>query len=223
MPKITAMCSCPRLGFLDFMGQSIAAFVNNGIAYQNLYGVFWHQALSGGILDALENNDYIITTDYDSIYTTETVAQLVRLAEQNPHADAICTMQMGRFSGLLVSTEDGKLAKHDLMTKPLVPIKTGHFGLTIFRTSAFKDLEKPWFWSKPDEDGEWKRNGKGKEDEDIYFWKNFDASGKRLFVAPRLVIGHLELLMKWPSDNLDGIYQTTADFAKNGPPSDVWR
>ena len=221
--KITAMCSCPRLGFMDFAGQSIAAFINNGITYRNLFGVFWEQSLSGGMMEAIEDNDYIITTDYDSVYTTETVAQLVRLAEQNPHADAICTMQMGRFSGLLVSTQDGTLAKQELLTKPLVPIHTGHFGLTIFRTSAFKDLKKPWFWAKPDEDDEWKHNGKGKEDADIYFWKNFEVSGKKLFLAPRLIIGHLELLMKWPSDDLDGIYQTTGDFNKNGPPSDVWK
>jgi len=224
MSRAVAMCSCPRLGFLDFMGQSLAAFAQNGIEYRNLYGVFWGQSLGSGIKQAVEEGyDYIITTDYDSIFDHETVAQLIRLADQNPHADAICAMQMGRFSGLLVSSEQGYLLKEDMRTKPLVPVGTGHFGLTLFRVSAIKDLEKPWFWSHPDVDGEWKRNGEGKLDEDIYFWDNFKKSGKQLYLAPRLVIGHLELLIKWPSVELDGIYETTGHFAEFGPPADVWK
>ena len=224
MSKIIALCSVPRVGWMDFMGQSIAAFANNSITYRNLFGVFWAQSLSGGIKEALDaGHDYIITCDYDSIFDTETVAQLVRLADQNPHADAICAMQMGRFSGLLVSTDSGTLTRKDLKEKPLVPIHTGHFGLTIFRASAFKDMIKPWFWSKPDNDGEWKRNGEGKQDEDIYFWKNFDASGKKLYLAPRLVIGHLELLIKYPDENLEGIYVKTSDYYEKGVPADVWK
>ena len=66
--KITAMCSCPRLGFMDFAGQSIAAFINNGITYRNLFGVFWEQSLSGGMKEAIEDNDYIITTQDADFY-----------------------------------------------------------------------------------------------------------------------------------------------------------
>ena len=224
MPNIVAMCSCPRVGFLDFMGQSIAAFARNNVEYRNLYGVFWGQVLSNGMQEALEGGyEYIITTDYDSIFTQETVAQLIRLAEQNPHADAICTMQMGRFSGLLVSTEGGYITRDELDNQALAQVATGHFGLTIFRTSALKTLKKPWFWCTPDSDNEWKRNADGKQDDDIFFWNNFRNDGKKLFLAPRLVIGHLELLIKWPSTDLDGIYETTGDYYKSGPPSDVWR
>ena len=222
--KIVAMCSCPRLGYMDYMGQSIAAFAQNGIEYRNLYGVFWGQSLSGGMQAAVEGGyDYIITTDYDSIFTGETVAQLVRLAEQNPHADAICAMQMGRFSGLLVSNDSGEMTFDELHSKPLVPVNTGHFGLTLFRVSSLLDLEKPWFWSTPDVDKEWKRNAEGKQDEDIYFWDNFKACGKQLYLAPRLVIGHLELLIKWPSDRLEGIYETSQDYQKFGVPADCWK
>jgi hypothetical protein len=75
----------------------------------------------------------------------------------------------------------------------------------------------------PDTDGDWKRNGEGKRDDDIYFWDNFKAAGKNLYLAPRLVIGHLELLIKWPSNILDGIYETTGDYQTYGRPKDVWR
>lgn len=223
MKRIVAMCSCPRLGYMDFMGQSLAAFSVNNIEYRNLYGVFWGQSLSSGMMTAMkEEYDYIITTDYDSLYNRETVAQLVRLMDQNPQADAICAMQMGRFSGLLCTTESGELTYEELRNKPLIPIVTGHFGLTIFRVSSLKEVKKPWFWSRPDEDGEWNRGG-GKLDEDIFFWDNFRNSGKQLYLAPRLVIGHMELLIKWPDANLDGIYETTGDYQSFGPPADAWK
>lgn len=218
-----AICSCPRLGFMDFMGTSLVAFAQNGITYKNVFGAFWSQAMSNGLSDAVKDGyEYVITTDYDSVFDKETVAQLIRLAEQNPHADAICAMQMGRFSGLLVSNETGKLYRKDLKENCLVPVSTGHFGLTLFRTSALKDLVKPWFWSTPDEDKEWKSKS-FKVDEDIYFWNNFKNSGKQLYLAPRLVIGHLELMIKWPDDNLTEIYEKSNDYHQYGPPSDVWK
>jgi hypothetical protein len=224
MKKIVALCSCPRLGFMDFCGQSIAAFAQNYVEYRNLYGVFWSQVLTGGIQQALDDGaEYIITTDYDSIFNTEDVAQLIRLADQNPHAEAICSMQMGRFSGLLVSTESGEITHKELKENPLVPVNTGHFGLTLLKASLFKDLPKPWFWSHPDADGEWKRNGEGKLDDDIYFWDGIKNAGKTLYLAPRITIGHLELLIKWPSDTLDGIYETAGDYQKHGRPQDVWK
>jgi hypothetical protein len=209
---------------MDFAGQSIAAFMQNGIAYKNLFGVYWSHSLSEGIREAVNDGfEYIITTDYDSIYDAETVAQLIRLADQNPHADAICTMQMGRFTGLLVSNDTGELLVKDLKDNPLIPVNTGHFGLTLICASAFEDLPKPWFTAIPDTEGDWKRNGEAKRDDDIYFWDNFRESGKTLFLAPRLVIGHLELLIKWPSDILDGIYETTGDYQQHGKPKDIWR
>ena len=222
--KVMALCSSPRIGFQDFAGQSIAAFAQNDVGFRFLYGVFWSQALSEGIKQCVADGyDYIITTDYDSIYNAETVAQLLRLARQNPHADAICAMQMGRFSGLLASNDSGELTYKEAQENPLIPMNTGHFGLTIFKAEAFKGLRKPWFWSMPDVDGEWKRGGEGKQDDDIYFWDNFKASGKALYLAPRLVIGHMELLIKWPDTKLEGMYQTTSDFQKYGPPGDTWK
>lgn len=208
---------------MDFMGQTLMAFSRNNISYKNLYGVYWSHAMDNGISDAVDSGfDYIITTDYDSIFNAETVAQLVRLAEQNPFADAITTVQMGRFSGILCTTESGFLAKQELIDKPLVPLNTGHFGLTILRASSLKDLPRPWFWCKPSDEGTWTRNT-NKLDDDIFFWDNFKKSGKTLFLAPRLVIGHLELLIQWPDVNMEGMYETTNHYYQYGPPQDVWK
>ena len=57
MARAIALCSCPRLGFMDFMGQTLISFAANGVEYKNLYGAYWSQALSGGIQEAV-NKDY---------------------------------------------------------------------------------------------------------------------------------------------------------------------
>lgn len=208
---------------MDFMGQSLVAFGANNIAVKNLYGAFWSQSMSNGIQDALKDGyDFILTCDYDSLFTAETVDNLMMTLVDNPDVDAICSMQMGRFSGLLASTETGKISRKDLIGKKLVPVDTGHFGLTVFRASAFDNLNKPWFWSRPNSKNEW-TSKTNKVDEDIYFWDNFKKSGKQLYLAPRIVIGHLELLIKWPGNNLDGIYETIGHYHEFGMPADVWK
>ena len=218
--KAIAICSCPRLGYMDFMGFSLVAFANNDVVSHNAFGVYWAQALSQAISMAIaEEFDYIFTTDYDSIFKTENVSELIRLMNDSD-ADAICSTQIGRFGGLLVSTESGKLDCNEVKQQELVPITQGHFGLTILRVSAIKDLVKPWFKSSPNDNGDW---DKGKIDDDIYFWKNFQACGKKLFLAPRVVIGHLELLIKWPDENLNGIYETLTDYHQFGAPVNVWK
>jgi len=218
-----AICSSSRLGFQDFAGVSVVAFAQNNVDYKNAFGVYWHQSLSCAMRTAINDGyTYIITTDNDSLFNREDVAQLLRLAEQNPQADAICAMQMGRFSGLLVSTESGTITRKELKENALVPVKTGHFGLTIFRASALKKAVKPWFWSEPDENDEW-FDKTTKVDEDTYFWNNWSKSGLVLYVAPRIVIGHLELLIKYPDDNLEGMYSTIGNFHEFGKPQDVWK
>lgn len=218
--NIIGLCSCPRLGFMDFMGMSLVALVQNNVSYMNLFGVFWSQALAEGIRNALDNEyDYIITTDYDSIFDKDDVGRLIDLMDNHPEADAISAVQMGRFNGLLMS---GMMDKDAMLKQELVPIDTAHFGLTIFRKEAFEGLHKPWFAHRPDEDGEYKKGGKGKLDDDIYFWRNFKYSGKKLFLAPQVVIGHMELLVLWPDENMGESYQTLAHFRNNGKPEDAW-
>jgi hypothetical protein len=208
---------------MDFMGQSLMAFANNGVSYHNAFGAYWSQALSQSMASAVNDGyEYIFTTDYDSLFKDEDVAELIRLMDETPEADAICSVQVGRFCDLIVSTESGKLNKEELRTKNLVPVKTGHFGLTIIRSSALQGLKKPWFIPTPSSAGDWQR-GSDKVDDDIYFWYNLFDSGKKLFLAPRVVIGHLELLIKWPDKDMRGMYGTMENYRSDGPPGDTWK
>jgi hypothetical protein len=71
------------------------------------------------------------------------------------------------------------------------PIKvcSAHFGLTLIRVDALRKTPKPWFMSKPDDNGDWED---GRFDDDIWFWHNWRAAGNTLYVAPSVSIGHLE-------------------------------
>ena len=221
MKKVIAICSCPRLGYMDFMGESLVSFAQNGVSYSNVYGAYWGQSLSEGIRAAIDKGfDYIFTTDYDSIYKPADVAKLIKLMDENPEADAICSVQMGRFSGLLISTESGTMDRKDL-DSDLVKIERGAFGLTILRASSFADLKKPWMTHTPDSNGDWATDS-DKVDDDIYFWKNFAECGKSVYLAPRVVIGHLEHLIKWPDENMEPMYETMENYREHGAPIDAW-
>jgi hypothetical protein len=83
----------------------------------------------------------------------------------------------------------------DEFKKELVEVRTGHFGLTIFRVSSLRRMKKPWFHAKPDPTGGW---GEGRIDEDISFWHQFAASGLKAFAASNVRIGHLQLMSTFP-------------------------
>jgi hypothetical protein len=207
---------------MDFMGMSLCALAENGVSYHNLFGVYWAQTLSNGIQDCLRDGyDYIITTDYDAVYNGKTVKLLIDMMEDCAEIDAITTLQQGRCD--IKSLFTGSLFYHCGKEADLVPIDTGHFGLTIFRASAFEGLKKPWFNAIPDENGEWSRNSPSKLDADIYFWKNFIECGKKLYIAPRAVVGHLELLVKWPDEDLNDTFQTLEHYREHGKPDDAWK
>jgi hypothetical protein len=102
----------------------------------------------------------------------------------------------------------------------LTKLRTGHFGLTMIRTASLKEMPKPWLWSKPAPDNSW---GDGRTDDDIYFWRQWAAAGKTLFNANRVVVGHLELMIRWPGRDLSTIHQRANEFSKAGAPQGVWK
>ena len=212
-----ALCSCPRLGFMDFMGNALVAFGNNRIGVHHLYGVFWAQALEEGMKECVEAGyEFIFTCDYDTLFKDSDVKTLLDLITAHPEVDALTSFQVGRFGSVLLSTKDSLLSKDELKND-IMPIETGHFGLTVIRASALKNLEKPWFFKQASSDGGWKK-GSDKIDEDIWFWKNFP----NLYLAPRVVVGHLELLVKWPDTELQSTYQELGHYRDVGKPPDVW-
>lgn len=223
--KISAVWSTPRVGFTGNFKSATSVFPKLGIPMLIGQGAFWSQVLSRMIEERLKlEDDYIFTLDYDTIFTEDHVRRLCQLIVSNPQADAIVPVQIKRENETAMFTvvdEHGnqvdKILQSDL-DKELVRIWSGHFGLTIFKASAFKDLPKPWFKGVPNKDGEW---NDGRIDDDIYFWHNWSKSGRTIYLANNVSIGHAQLLYTWPSkhkDNYKPIHQYVNDFDKDGPP-----
>lgn len=201
--KIRAVMSMPRLTFTDNLFCALrAAVVALGIDLEKGSGVFWGQVLSRMMASHLnDGTEYIITIDYDTWFLKEHLMRLLQLMQEHPEIDAIVPMQVKRENDLVMfskADENGKPISRvpiEEFHKDVTPIVNGHFGLTIFRVSAFNQLKKPWFLPIPDSNGEW---GDGRTDEDIYFWQNFSRSGLKAALAPKVNIGHLQQVATFP-------------------------
>ncbi|MHC4464693.1 MAG: class I SAM-dependent methyltransferase [Planctomycetota bacterium] len=200
--KIAAVMSVPRLGFIDNMFAAIRAFMPFGIKLSRCSGVFWEQCLTRLIEKAQKNGtDWLFVLDYDTWFTDAHVRRLCQLMAENPDVDALVPIQIGRCDELpLIGLRGPKGEKQTRINikeleKPLIEIGTGHFGLTLFRLSAFSNLDKPWFIGVPDPNGGW---GAGRQDPDIYFWNNFTKNGHKVCMANEVCIGHMQQMCTFP-------------------------
>lgn len=201
--KICAVMSMPRLAFADNMFCAIRSFLPLGINLQKGSGAFWGQVLTSMLEKHLEDGtEYVFTLDYDTWFTKNHVIKLCQLAMENPEADAIVSMQTKReedslMIGMRPTKEENALVSVPIseFKKPLTPIVTGHFGLTIIKMDALRKLSRPWFWTKPSPDGTWHENHL---DEDIYFWNHFHDEGFKAFLANDVRIGHIQLGCTFP-------------------------
>jgi len=223
--NVGMVASVPRLQFTDqtiSLLRSVRALAVDPTLDQ---GVYWGQHLTH-LFERVraEGRRYILAFDYDSIYTERQIVALYWMMEQNPDIDALCPLQMkrGRDEGIFTAeSEDGRMIR---IRDPrefdcdFVPIKTGHFGLTLLRAERLDRLDKPWFIPVPDRDGGY---GPGKTDEDIRFWLLWRAAGNTFMLAPRVVIGHLNLMVTWPGRDLTPVHQYTSDYYKDGIPSGI--
>jgi methyltransferase family protein len=226
MPKVIASMSVPRLGFMDNFFCAVEMLAKLRIRLRKNTGAYWGQCLTRCIEELIaEGAEWILTLDYDSVYSAETVLDLVATAVANPHVDALVPLQMSRMRGKPLMTlmgPDGKAvhgADRGETDRTLLPIITGHFGCTLLRAEKFSALQRPWFHGKPDAEGRW---GPDRVDDDIAFWYAWRAAGNSAFCAPRIVVGHAQLQIVWPDENLHTILQDPADYWKDGPPLEVW-
>ncbi len=224
--KVVATMSLPRTHWTANF-RCAEALTSLGIPLQCFEGVYWGQCLERGFDQLIEDGvAAILTVDYDTIYRAQDVQTLMRLMLTHPEADAICSMQTARGWDSILATielEDGKIASRiprEVLDADLVKLKTGHFGLTMIRTSSLKSVPKPWFLGVPAKDGSW---GDGHVDEDIYFWRKWAEAGKTLYAAPRVAVGHIEPMIKWPDRNLGVVHQRVSKYWSDGIPREVWK
>lgn len=228
LPTCYGVLSLPRLAFTDNYFCAFEALPPLGIGLRKATGAYWDQCLERGIEETLEkeNPEYILTLDYDSVFSRRDVQALLSAAVRHPHADAIAALQAHRNKSLPLLTKTGDDGKPVLSVpweetqSELMRVHTAHFGLTLIRTESLREMPKPWFASMPDAEGKW---GESRWDADIYFWKQWEKANKTLYVASRVPIGHAELMVRWPSRDLTATYQHPSDYWKDGKPEDIWR
>lgn len=226
--SVCAVMSVPRLGFMDNFFCSFQALPQLRIKISRYTGAFWEQCIERTIDGVLsdEKPDAILALDYDTVFTRNDVSMLMQLMCCHPEVDAIAPVQSGRGGEkplFTVSAEEGQNLEascSERFAPDLSRASTAHFGLTLLRASKLRALPKPWFWSQPALDGTW---GPGKVDADIYFWRKWEAARNSLHIANRVAVGHLDLTVDWPGDDLLTIRQPIHEWRANGRPKDTWQ
>jgi hypothetical protein len=227
--KIVAVTSQAKLGFSDTESSIFNALPGLGMQLLRGMGVFWGQRLENMIEMAIDKYqaDAILAIDADSLFTQDDVRRLIDLLQRHPEADAISAHQWNRAADKPLWTVLSRLrngpkpitAQELLSGGDLFEIDTACFGLTLIRTSALQSMTHPWFLSQPNAEGRW---GPGKIDEDIYFWAMFKRAGKRLFLAPRATIGHIEIAVRWPGKDLNLLWQHMYEYYDHGRPKEAF-
>lgn len=228
---IVAVMTCPRLGFTDCAHAQYAAFGALGIPLLKSGGVFWDQGITRIIEQAAAAGArYLITIDYDSLFTRDDVIRLLLTMEQRPDIDALAALQMRRETdsplfhlGRAASADDPEaveLSYDELVSSETMPAVTAHLGLTVFRTERFERVARPWFQNVPDANGGW---GEGRMDSDIAFWHRWKDAGNTLHIALRVPIGHLEQVVTWPDQGMQRRMQGMGEWNALGRPEWTWR
>jgi len=226
--KVAAVMSTPRLGFTDNFFCVSSALAPHGISPVKVTGAYWGQCLQRAMEQVIDENDVILTIDYDTIFNAKTVEALLALLLHSGY-DAIAPLQTKREANAVMfalagnSTDERTAVDGEFFNKVVQPVETAHFGLTFLRTSALKRMKKPWFLAKANNDGEFTG---GHVDEDIAFWKSWSACGNKLGLATHVSVGHAELMITWPSRTEGGgkLQQHTTDYWINGQkaPEGAW-
>jgi hypothetical protein len=165
-----------------------AAFRGAGIPLQDTQGVFYGQCMQRMMHQAIEiGTELAVVCDGDSLFTSTDIMRLLGTITANDHIDALASMQVRRGNHTLLASVDGK-SEVTIGGDP-VKVSTAHFGLTVIDLRKLGEVEKPWFFSKPDENGEW---GDGRIDDDIWFWRQWDRAGHSAYMDPNTRIGHME-------------------------------
>lgn len=189
--KLGAYLTLPRYEAVVSRSQIETALRPLGIQLTTSQGVFWGQCMQRMLQSAVDKGlDWILSLDSDSLFTTEHVSRLMDTLASNPHIDALAALQCRRGAPYPLLTTGVHKPGDNLETNGSpVKVTTAHFGLTLIRVDVLKDVPKPWFISKPDENGDWSDD---RLDDDIWFWHQWRLAGKNIYVAPNVSIGHLE-------------------------------
>lgn len=214
--KIRGVQSVPRLLFTEQANCTIQTVRQLGIDVHMMQGAFWGQCLERGFDAAIASGcEWILTFDYDTVFSVSDIEKMAMLLEQDPTIDAMAPLQLRRGDDNPILNAKKEAPDLSQLRGPVTDATMAHFGCTLIRVSALKKMARPWFWGQPGKDNKWEE---GRLDDDVYFWKKFIEAGNRLCVASRVSVGHMQLLVTWPDEYCRPIRQHVHQFNENGPP-----
>lgn len=225
-PRIHAVMSTPRLGFMDNFMSIVQGLTQFRMPINRVTGSNWGQCLTRGMESALEDPDLdlVLTIDYDTVFRARDLVALVQTIMCYPEVDALAPIQSSRANARPLLTVSAPGAKRPVtfgdFEGDVTRIATAHFGLTLLRAEKLRALPRPWFHHVPDAEGRW---NDGRVDDDIAFWHKWREAGNTLYLANRVPVGHLELMVKWPGRDLQVIHQSVGDFHRDGKPPEAWQ
>lgn len=211
--RMGAYCTHPRYEAVAARNEIEKALKPLKVDFTCTQGVFWGQCMQRMFQDAVDKKlDWVLSIDSDSIFTTEHVRHLMDVFYRHPEIDALAALQCRRGAPypLLTTGKGIQDEHHEVDGKPFL-VTTAHFGLTLFRVDKLKQVEKPWFVSQPDKDGNW---GDDRLDDDIWFWHQWRKAGHSIYVAPSCSIGHLEEMIAVFDQNLQPKHIYMHDWRK---------
>ncbi len=205
--KIAALLSVPMVGWNPHWGCVESALRPFGIPLRLGYGAYWHQTMQNLLEECCNDGlDWALTLDYDTMFTANDLNGLIGRFGRNPEMDALCALQCkrGEDDCPLASVGDSTSIE---IGPGAVEVKTAHFGMTLFRLDALRQVPMPWLLGVPNENGSYKSTAAGRKDADIYFWHHFRAHGKRAFMDPHVPIGHLMAMVACYDEHLKVKYE----------------
>ena len=211
--KMCAVMSVPRLGWQDHFNCVHEALRPFKMPVRSFTGAFWGQCLQTVIEACVEDGlDWILTLDYDTLFTPQHLDTMMSIFGRHTEIDALAGLQSRRNTDVALMTikKDGEIqGKAEIDGSP-VKVETAHFGFTMIRLDALRDIPKPWFQPKAAPDGTWTHPDH--IDSDISFWKKWQAAGKTLYVAPDVRVGHLELMVSEFDEHMNHRHMTVAEW-----------
>lgn len=218
LKSIMAVMSVPRATFTDNAFCATQTCGTLGIPMIHQYGVNWGQRLECGFEDAIASGaEWILAIDFDTVWDVPTLQRLCMILEANPDVGALAPVQCKRECDNVLMNGHTATTWEDFDRGGVHDVTMAHFGLTLIRSSALAKVPKPWFHHVPGPDNGWRD---GRVDDDVAFWQKFVAAGNRLCVAPRVSIGHLQMMVTWPDERMRPVHQYVNDWRSKGRPQE---
>lgn len=189
--------TAPRYECVVARSQIERAFNTAGIPLNISQGVFYGQCMQSMMERLIGKVDYIVTVDFDTMCLAKHITRLISVIVQENEIDALAAMQPMRGKGRLLASRQTE--NEVIWDGHPIKVDTAHFGLTVIDAKKLADLPKPWFWSTPDNNGEWSDD---KTDDDVSFWRQWEKAGNSVYVDPGCRIGHLEELVTVYGDDM---------------------